>query len=89
VITEAAEALLTRLNARLGHARSGGEVIPLVTKAFCRDRGEPRGSSVAIASSPTGVNLLQQTPLDKVLGDVLASNSRALRLIEFKQLALY
>jgi integrase len=66
-----------------------GEVIPLVTKAFYRDRGEPRGSSVAIASSPTSVNLLQQTPRDKVLGDVLVSNSRVVRLIEFKQLALY
>ena len=38
-------------------------------------------------ASLTSVNLLQQTPLDKVLGDVLVSNPRVLRLIEFKRLA--
>ena len=36
---------------------------------------------------PIGVELLQQTPLDTTLGDVLVANSRMIRLIEFKRAA--
>src|SRR5215472_14645009 len=34
---------------------------------------------------PTSVSLLQQTPLDERLGDVLVENARLIRLIEFKR----
>lgn len=36
--------------------------------------------------APASVNLLQQTPLDAALGDVLVSNPRVLRLVEFKRI---
>jgi len=35
--------------------------------------------------NPVSINLLQQTPMDKLLGDVLIQGSGTLRLIEFKQ----
>ena len=34
---------------------------------------------------PISVNLLQQTPLDTSLGDVLLAKARVVRLIEFKR----
>jgi hypothetical protein len=34
---------------------------------------------------PTSVSLLQQTPRDKTLGDLLVENARLIRLIEFKR----
>lgn len=34
---------------------------------------------------PIGVELLQQTPLDTSLGDVLIANAKIVRLIEFKR----
>jgi hypothetical protein len=34
---------------------------------------------------PTAVSLLQQTPRDKTLGDLLVENTRLIRLIEFKR----
>lgn len=40
-----------------------------------------------IPIQPTAVNLLQQTPLDKSFADVLVSNSKIFRLIEFKRRA--
>lgn len=36
---------------------------------------------------PVSVNLLQQTPLDTVLGDVVVGNGRFFRIIEFKRAA--
>lgn len=35
--------------------------------------------------SPIAVNLVQQTPLDEKLGDVVIANSRVIRLLEFKR----
>lgn len=38
-------------------------------------------------ADPISVNLLQQTPLDQVFGDVVLGSSRIFRLIEFKRAA--
>ena len=41
--------------------------------------------SLANKPEPISLNLLQQTPLDTCLGDVLIANARVVRLVEFKR----
>jgi hypothetical protein len=57
----------------------------IIIGVFIDAFGFERGRRYGVKCEPIGVELLQQTPLDSTLGDVLIANSRIVRLIEFKR----
>jgi hypothetical protein len=54
---------------------------------FLYGLGLSMGAKLSSSNSPSIINLLQQTPVDKKLGDVLLEFPGVVKLLEFKQLS--
>jgi len=57
----------------------------IIIGVFIDSFGFERGRRYGLKCEPIGVELLQETPLDTSLGDVLIANAKIVRLIEFKR----